>query len=126
MKKLFIAMSVLFVSIMIVNAADISRTIPPNYFVRTTTAEFTGDDSTYTCHMENGRVRAAKGLMIRPGVTDSVVVVIQPSGNGSERRIPLKIRTNEIGSMIPVGFKKIYRSGTTASILDSIECCIDN
>ena len=125
MRKVFVIAIVALFSVF-VNAADISRTIPPNYFVRTTAAEFTGDDSTYTCHMENGRVRAAKGFMVRPGVSDSAIIMIQPSGNSLEKRTPIKVRAIDVGERIAVGFSKIYRSGTTPGILDSIECLIDN
>lgn len=125
MKKLFIAMSFLFVSAIVINAADISRTIPPNYAVRTTTVEFDGEDSTYETRMENGRERDAKGFMIAPGVADSVIIMIQPSENNNETRMPVKVRAVYVGDFFAVGFKKIYRSGTTCP-LDSIWVFTDN
>lgn len=125
MKKLFIAMSIIFAYIVIVNAADISRTIPPNYAVRTTAAEFDGSDSTYETRMENGRERDAKGFMVAPGVADSVVIMVQPAANNNETRMPVKVRAIYVGEFFAVGFKKIYRSGTTCP-LDSIWVFSDN
>ena len=124
MRKLFISILFVLFAMTVVTGRDNKRLGQPNHIVRATTAEFTGDDSTYTTHFDNGRVIHAKGFYVAGGVSDSGYIIFQPKDNYNEMRFPYKVRTSDIGVPIPFMFNKIYRTGTTIP-LDSIYPILD-
>lgn len=102
---------------------DLSPTIQPYCAYQTADSMFDNSDSSFRTMLSNGVYVNAYWLRVRrsPGL-DSAVIMVHLSRNTLDTitRYPIYLQEEDIGRELPYLFNKIYKTGTTAGVLDSL------
>jgi hypothetical protein len=121
--SVLIAMVLLFSVESMAQNVDLSPTIQPYCAYKTADSMFTGADSSFRTRLSNGALVNAYWIRVRRSAgLDSAVVYVHLTRNtlDTNARYPIYFNGSDIGVECAYLFNKIYKSGTTPGVIDSL------